>query len=108
MLVRGVNMMMGYWNLPELSTETLKGGWMHTGDAARMDENGSLFLGDRIKGMIKSGGENVFSLEVKKVRKIESGISCEANVTLSYVILSHSNIAMGIVIGVPDHWERKL
>ena len=63
--VRGPMVMRGYWKQPELSARTLRGGWMHTGDAAYMDEEGFIYLVDRLKDMIISGGENVYSGEVE-------------------------------------------
>ncbi len=64
-VVRADQVMLGYWNLPELTAETIVEGWMHTGDAARMDQDGYLYLVDRLKDMIITGGENVFSAEVE-------------------------------------------
>ncbi|MCG2633547.1 MAG: long-chain fatty acid--CoA ligase [Gammaproteobacteria bacterium] len=63
--VRGPMVMQGYWNLPEQTAETLRGGWMHTGDAGYMDDEGFVYLVDRIKDMIISGGENIYSKEVE-------------------------------------------
>jgi len=82
--VRGPNVMLGYWNKPELTAEALRGGWMHTGDGAYMDDDGFIFVVDRIKDMIKSGGENVFSAEVENA------------------LAQHPAVAMCAVIGVPD------
>ncbi|SPB14596.1 AMP-dependent synthetase [Caballeronia novacaledonica] len=65
-VVRGPNVMLGYWNKPEATTEALRGGWMHTGDGGYMDADGYLFLVDRLKDMIISGGENIYSAEVEK------------------------------------------
>lgn len=65
-VARGANVMLGYWNKPEATAEALHGGWMHTGDGGYMDEDGYLFLVDRLKDMIISGGENVYSAEVEK------------------------------------------
>ena len=59
--------MKGYWRLDALTRETLRGGWMHTGDAGYLDESGFLFLVDRVKDMIVTGGENVYSAEVENV-----------------------------------------
>jgi acyl-CoA synthetase (AMP-forming)/AMP-acid ligase II len=59
--VRGPTVMAGYWNKPAESAAALEGGWMHTGDAGRMDADGYLYVVDRIKDMIVSGGENVYS-----------------------------------------------
>ncbi|MEO7940037.1 MAG: AMP-binding protein, partial [Burkholderiaceae bacterium] len=64
-IVRGPNVMQGYWNKPELTAAALRDGWMHTGDGGRMDEEGFVTVVDRIKDMIKTGGENVFSAEVE-------------------------------------------
>ena len=63
--VRGPGVMQGYWNKPELTATALRGGWMHTGDAAYMDEDGFVFVVDRVKDMIITGGENVYSAEVE-------------------------------------------
>jgi len=64
-IVAGPNAMQGYWKRPEQTAETLIDGWVHTGDAGYLDEDGFLFLVDRVKDMIISGGENVFSAEVE-------------------------------------------
>jgi long-chain acyl-CoA synthetase len=63
--VRGPMVMQGYWGQPELTAQTLRGGWMHTGDAAYMDDEGFIYLVDRLKDMIITGGENVYSGEVE-------------------------------------------
>src|SRR5262249_6764721 len=57
--MRGPNVMLGYWRLPEASAETLRGGWMHSGDLATVDDEGYVYIVDRKKDMIISGGENV-------------------------------------------------
>jgi long-chain acyl-CoA synthetase len=67
LVVRGPNLMHGYWNKPEETARTLRGGWLYTGDGARMDEDGFVFIVDRLKDMIVSGGENVYSAEVENV-----------------------------------------
>jgi len=66
-IARGPNIMKGYWNRPEVNAEVLRGGWMHTGDLGAMDEEGFLYVLDRKKDMIKTGGENVYSPEVESV-----------------------------------------
>jgi acyl-CoA synthetase (AMP-forming)/AMP-acid ligase II len=77
--------MAGYWNLPEATASTLrKDGWLRTGDAGTMDKDGYLYIHDRIKDMIISGGENIYPAEV------ESGL-CD-----------HPDIAEAAVIGIPD------
>jgi long-chain acyl-CoA synthetase len=65
LLVRGPNVVEGYWNKPEATAETFVDGWLHTGDLARMDEDGLLYIVDRKKDMINRGGENVYSIEVE-------------------------------------------
>ncbi len=86
-IVRGPNIMAGYWNKPEETAKALRDGWLHTGDGGYMDENGYLFIVDRIKDMIVSGGENVYSAEVENV------------------ISRHPAVAACAVIGVPhDKW----
>lgn len=66
-LVKGGMVMRGYWNNPTATEDALRDGWLHTGDAGYMDEEGYLFLVDRIKDMIKTGGENVYCAEVERV-----------------------------------------
>jgi long-chain acyl-CoA synthetase len=63
--VRGPNVMQGYWNMPDLTAKALVDGWYHTGDGGYFDADGYLFLVDRIKDMIISGGENVYCAEVE-------------------------------------------
>jgi long-chain acyl-CoA synthetase len=67
LLVRGDNVMLGYWNRPEETAAALRGGWLHTGDLARMDEQGRLYIVDRLKDMIITGGENVYPTEVEQI-----------------------------------------
>ncbi|HUZ51517.1 MAG TPA: AMP-binding protein [Streptosporangiaceae bacterium] len=62
---QGPNVMAGYWNKPELTEQTLRGGWLHTGDIGYLDEDGYVYVVDRKKDMIVSGGENVYSSEVE-------------------------------------------
>ncbi len=90
-LVRGPIVMQGYWNQPKLTAEALRGGWMHTGDGGYMDEDGFVFVVDRIKDMIITGGENVYSAEVENA------------------IYQHPAVAMCAVIGVPDEqWGERV
>ncbi len=67
LICRGENVMLGYWNLPEASAEALRGGWLHTADVVRVDEDGYIFIVDRIKDMIISMGENIYPREVEEV-----------------------------------------
>jgi acyl-CoA synthetase (AMP-forming)/AMP-acid ligase II len=64
-VARGPNVMQGYWNNPELTATAVREGWLHTGDVGWMDEDGFIFIVDRMKDMIISGGENVYSAEVE-------------------------------------------
>ncbi len=84
---RAGNFMREYWNKPEATEAVFEGGWYHTGDAGYLDERGYLFLVDRVKDMIVTGGENVYSTEV------ENAIS------------THPAVAQVAVIGIPhDIW----
>jgi len=88
---RGENVMLGYWKQPELTAQTLHGGWLHTGDGGRMDEEGYLYIVDRMKDMIISGGENVYSAEVENA------------------VHQHAAVAECAVIGVPhDKWGEQV
>jgi len=85
--VRAAHAMEQYWKRPEQTAETFKGGWLHTGDIARADERGYLYIVDRKKDMIVSGGFNIFPREVEDV------------------LSSHPDVAMAAVIGVPhEKW----
>ena len=84
LLARGPNIVMGYWNKPEATAETFVGGWLHTGDLARIDDEGLLYIVDRKKDMINRGGENVYSVEVESALADAPGVGEAA------------------VIGVPD------
>ena len=76
--------MKGYWNKPEATAAAIHDGWMRTGDAAYMDEDGYVFIYDRVKDMIVTGGENVYPAEVENA------------------LFGHPAIADAAVIGVPD------
>jgi acyl-CoA synthetase (AMP-forming)/AMP-acid ligase II len=65
LLIRGANVVAGYWNKPEATAETFVEGWLHSGDVGRVDSDGLLYVVDRMKDMINRGGENVYSLEVE-------------------------------------------
>lgn len=83
-ITRGPHVMHGYWNKPEETAQALRGGWMHTGDAGYMDEEGFVYIVDRVKDMIITGGENVYSVEVENV------------------LYQHPAVAMCAVIGIPS------
>jgi acyl-CoA synthetase (AMP-forming)/AMP-acid ligase II len=82
--VRGPTVMKGYWERPEATAETLRGGWLHTGDLGFMDEHGYVYILDRIKDVIISGGSNIYPREVEEV------------------LLQHPAVSEVCVIGVPD------
>ena len=67
LVVKGDNIMLGYWNLPDVTHDAMRGGWFHTGDVARADEDGYLYIVDRIKDMIISMGENIYPREVEEI-----------------------------------------
>ncbi|RJP30978.1 MAG: long-chain-fatty-acid--CoA ligase [Actinobacteria bacterium] len=66
-IIRGKNVMQGYWKDPELTAKALRGGWLHTGDLATVDESGFIYIVDRKHDMIITGGENVYPFEVEQV-----------------------------------------
>jgi fatty-acyl-CoA synthase len=63
LVMRGPNVMIGYWNRPDATEEAFRGGWFHSGDLARREADGSLYIVDRSKDMYISGGENVYPAE---------------------------------------------
>jgi len=67
LILRGPSIMKAYWNLPEETKSTLKNGWLHTGDLARFDEEGFIYIADRKKDMIISGGENIYPAEIESL-----------------------------------------
>jgi acyl-CoA synthetase (AMP-forming)/AMP-acid ligase II len=82
--VRGPNTMLGYWNKPEETAATLRDGWVYTGDAGRLDEDGFVHVVDRTKDMIISGGENIYTVEVEN--------AC----------VKHPAVSQCAVIAIPD------
>jgi long-chain acyl-CoA synthetase len=83
LVVKGPQVMKGYWNKPEETARALRGGWLHTGDIAKMDEEGYFFIVDRIKDMIKTVGENVYPREVEEV------------------LFTHPKVKDAVVVGLP-------
>ncbi len=89
--VRGPQLMTGYWNLPDATATSLVDGWMHTGDAAYMDDEGFIYIQDRIKDMVVSGGENVYPSEVESA------------------LFEHEAVVDAAVIGVPsEKWGEEV
>jgi long-chain acyl-CoA synthetase len=74
LLVRGPNVVQGYWNKPDATAETFVDGWLHTGDLGRVDDDGLLYIVDRKKDMINRGGENVYSIEVENALASAPGV----------------------------------
>lgn len=86
-LIRAPHVMLEYWNRPDATAETIRDGWLHTGDVAVTDEDGFIYIQDRIKDMIISGGENVYPAEIEGV------------------LVTHPDIIEAAVIGQPsDKW----
>jgi long-chain acyl-CoA synthetase len=82
LLVRGPNVVRGYWNKPDATAETFVDGWLHTGDLARIDDDGLLYIVDRKKDMINRGGENIYSIEVENVLAAAPGVGDAAVVAV--------------------------
>jgi len=83
LLVRGANVVQGYWNKPEATAETFVEHWLHTGDLARIDDEGLLYIVDRKKDMINRGGENVYSIEVENALAGAPGVGEAAAVAVA-------------------------
>jgi acyl-CoA synthetase (AMP-forming)/AMP-acid ligase II len=74
-ITRGPHLFTGYWNRPDATSEAIRDGWFHTGDIAEIDEEGFIYIKDRSKDMIISGGENVYPAEVENVLSSHPGVS---------------------------------
>lgn len=81
--IKGPNIVKGYWNRPDATAQTFTDGWLHTGDVARIDEEGFVYIVDRAKDMLIRGGENVYSVEIEGV------------------LYEHPAVAEAAVIGIP-------
>jgi long-chain acyl-CoA synthetase len=90
-VIRGHNIMKGYWQRPDATAEAMRGGWFHSGDMARVDEDGYFFIVDRKKDLIIRGGYNVYPREVEEV------------------LYEHPKIREAAVVGVPhDQWGEEI
>ncbi len=87
LVIRGPQVMKGYWNKPEETAETLRDGWLYTGDIATMDEDGYFFIVDRKKDMIIAGGFNIYPREVDEV------------------LFEHPKVMEAVTVGVPDEYR---
>ncbi|WP_430296673.1 class I adenylate-forming enzyme family protein [Sinomonas sp. B1-1] len=89
--VKGPSLMSGYYGRPDATAEAMRGGWLHTGDLAVRDERGYFYFRDRLKEMIKTGGENVYSAEIEQVLHL------------------HPAVLEAVVLGVPDpKWDEEV
>ncbi len=89
--VKGPSLMTGYYGRPDATAEAFRGGWLHTGDLAVQDERGYYFFRDRLKEMIKTGGENVYSAEIEQA------------------LYLHPAVLEAAVVGVPDpRWDEEV
>jgi len=87
LIIKGPQVMKGYLNMPEETATALKDGWLHTGDVAKMDEDGYFYIVDRKKDMILASGYNVYPREVEEV------------------LFEHPDVAEAVAIGVPDEYR---
>jgi long-chain acyl-CoA synthetase len=83
LVLKGPQVMKGYWNNPDETARALRGGWLHTGDIAKMDGDGFFYIVDRIKDMIKTVGENVYPREIEEV------------------LFMHPKVKEAVVVGIP-------
>src|SRR5690606_29650150 len=90
LLFRSPTFMHSYWNQPELTAKTIAGGWLHTGDVGRIDEDGNVYILDRIKDMIVANGFNVFPKELENTIALHPGVLTVA------------------VVGVPDELKGEV
>lgn len=87
LIIKGPQVMKGYWNMPDQTAKTLRNGWLYTGDMAKMDEEGFFYIVDRKKDMILAGGYNIYPREVEEV------------------LFEHPKIQEAVVAGVPDTYR---
>ena len=90
-IMKGPTIMLGYWDMPEKTAETIREGWLHSGDLGRLDDDGFLYIMGRAKDMIISGGENIYPAEIERVLK------------------EHPDVRDVAVVGVPDpEWSESV
>lgn len=90
LIIRGPQIMKGYWNRPEETKATLRDGWLYTGDMAKRDEEGYFYIADRKKDMIKTLGENVYPREIEEV------------------LYRHPKVKEAVVAGIPDEYKGEM
>jgi len=111
-IVAGDHLMAGYWNNPEATADAIRCGWLHTGDAARIDEDGFIYIVDRIKDMIISGGENIYPAEIEEIMMshpavIEAGVIGRADekwgeVPVAYVVRADDELSSVDILAYLD------
>ncbi len=87
LIVTGPQVMKGYWNMPDETTNVLRDGWLYTGDIAKMDEEGYFYIVDRKKDMVIAGGFNIYPREVEEV------------------LYQHPKVMDAVIIGIPDPYR---
>ena len=90
LIIKGPQVMKGYWNKPDETANTIRDGWLYTGDIARMDEDGFFYIEERKKDMIKTVGENVYPKEIEEV------------------IFKHHKVQDVVVVGIPDEFKGEM
>jgi long-chain acyl-CoA synthetase len=90
LVIRGPQVMQGYWNKPDETAAVLRNGWLHTGDMAKLDQDGYFFIVDRKKDMIKTRGENVYPREIEEV------------------LYTHSKVKDAVVVGLPEQFSNEV
>jgi long-chain acyl-CoA synthetase len=93
-LMRGPNVVKGYWNKPEATAETFRNGWLWSGDIGRIDDEGFLYIVDRAKDMVIRGGENVYSVEIETVLYEHPAVSEAAVVGIPHLVLGEEVAAV--------------
>lgn len=87
LIIKGPQVMLGYWNMPDETEKALRDGWLYTGDVATMDEDGYFYIVDRKKDMIVASGYNIYPREVEEV------------------LFEHEGVAEAVAIGIPDEYR---
>ncbi|MFV1950876.1 MAG: long-chain fatty acid--CoA ligase [Nitrospinota bacterium] len=90
LVIRGPQVMKGYWNMPKDTKESLRKGWLYTGDMAKMDEDGYFYIVDRKKELIISGGENIYPREIEEI------------------LYRHPRVLDAAVVGIPDEYRGEI
>jgi long-chain acyl-CoA synthetase len=100
--IKGPNVVKGYWNKPDATSASFSDGWLHTGDVARLDEEGFVFIVDRAKDMLIRGGENIYSVEIETVLHDHPAVADAAVIGIPHPVLGEE---VGAVIQVRDGYQ---